>query len=82
LIWLERTVVERIAAMRRPRESYSDVILRLAGGTGRSRMLWRISPTVLHSFAITGPTARSRRRLNHDRRGATFNPLKVARGRK
>ena len=30
LIWLERAVVDRLAAMRGPSESYSDVILRIA----------------------------------------------------
>jgi hypothetical protein len=30
LVTLDRHVVDRLAAMRRPRESYSDVILRLA----------------------------------------------------
>jgi hypothetical protein len=30
LVTLDRHVVERLAAMRRPHESYSDVILRLA----------------------------------------------------
>ncbi len=30
LIWLEAAVVDRLAAMRGPGESYSDVILRLA----------------------------------------------------
>jgi hypothetical protein len=29
-IWLARSVVDRLAAMRGPGESYSDVILRLA----------------------------------------------------
>jgi hypothetical protein len=29
-IWLDRAVVNRLAAMRGPGESYSDVILRLA----------------------------------------------------
>jgi hypothetical protein len=32
LIWLERSVVDRLKAMRGPGESYSDVILRLAEG--------------------------------------------------
>ena len=32
LVTLDRLVIERFAAMRRPRESYSDVILRLANG--------------------------------------------------
>jgi hypothetical protein len=30
LIWLDRSVVDRLTAMRGPGESYSDVILRLA----------------------------------------------------
>jgi hypothetical protein len=30
-IWLDRAVVDRLRAMRGPGESYSDVILRLAG---------------------------------------------------
>jgi hypothetical protein len=30
LIWLEAAVLDRLRAMRRPGESYSDVILRLA----------------------------------------------------
>jgi hypothetical protein len=30
LVWLDRTVADRLAAMRGPGESYSDVILRLA----------------------------------------------------
>ena len=29
MIWLNEAVVDRLAAMRRPGESYSDVILRL-----------------------------------------------------
>jgi hypothetical protein len=34
-VWLEPAVVSRLAAMRRPGESYSDVILRIAaGGSG------------------------------------------------
>jgi hypothetical protein len=33
LIWLEPNVVDRLKAMRRPGESYSDVILRLATAT-------------------------------------------------
>ena len=32
VVKLDRYVIERFAAMRRPRESYSDVILRLAKG--------------------------------------------------
>jgi len=32
LVTLDRHVIERLAAMRRPHESYSDVILRLAKG--------------------------------------------------
>jgi hypothetical protein len=32
LVALERRVLDRLAAMRRPGESYSDVILRLAKG--------------------------------------------------
>ena len=32
VVTLDRYVIERFAAMRRPRESYSDVILRLAKG--------------------------------------------------
>jgi hypothetical protein len=31
LIWLDRAVVDRLRAIRGPGESYSDVILRLAG---------------------------------------------------
>ena len=31
-IWLERKFVDRLKAMRGPRDSYSDVILRLATG--------------------------------------------------
>jgi hypothetical protein len=35
LIWLERRFVDRLAAMRGPGESYSDVILRIvAAGDG------------------------------------------------
>ena len=30
LIWLDRAVVDRLAALRGPGESYSDVILRIA----------------------------------------------------
>jgi hypothetical protein len=33
LIWLAPVVVDRLKAMRRPGESYSDVILRLAAET-------------------------------------------------
>jgi hypothetical protein len=32
LIWLDHAVVARLRAMRGPGESYSDVILRIAGG--------------------------------------------------
>jgi hypothetical protein len=32
LIWLDRSVVDRLRSLRGPGESYSDVILRLAGG--------------------------------------------------
>jgi hypothetical protein len=35
LIWLDPSVVDRLRAMRGPGESYSDVILRLAGETQR-----------------------------------------------
>jgi hypothetical protein len=35
LVWLNRTVVDRLAALRGPGESYSDVILRLAAEGGR-----------------------------------------------
>ena len=31
-VWLDRAVVDRLAAMRRPLETYSDIILRLAKG--------------------------------------------------
>jgi hypothetical protein len=31
-VWLEPTIAKRLAAMRRPGESYSEVILRLAAG--------------------------------------------------
>ena len=31
LIWLDRAMVDRLRAMRGPGESYSDVILRIAG---------------------------------------------------
>jgi hypothetical protein len=34
LVTLDRHVIERPAAMRRPRESYSDVIMRLALAKG------------------------------------------------
>ena len=34
MIWLNRAVVERLAAMRGLSESYSDVILRLVGMEG------------------------------------------------
>ena len=34
MIWLETTVVNRLRAMRGPGESYSDVILKLAGHEG------------------------------------------------
>jgi hypothetical protein len=30
LIWLDKPVVDRLGALRRPGESYSDVIMRLA----------------------------------------------------
>jgi hypothetical protein len=32
LIWLERRMLDKLESYRRPGESYSDVILRLAGG--------------------------------------------------
>ena len=35
MIWLDAAVVDRLAAMRRPGESYSDVILRLVELVGR-----------------------------------------------
>jgi len=31
-VWLPRTLVDRLSALRRPGESYSDVILSLAEG--------------------------------------------------
>ena len=31
LVWLEAAMVDRLAAMRGPSESYGDVILRIAG---------------------------------------------------
>ena len=31
-VWLDPNVVDRLRAMRRPGESYSDVILRIAAG--------------------------------------------------
>jgi hypothetical protein len=34
LIWLEDAMMDRLAALRGPGESYSDVILRLAGEGG------------------------------------------------
>ncbi len=34
VIWLEAAMVDRLGAMRRPGESYSDVILRIAGQEG------------------------------------------------
>ena len=34
LIWLEAAMVDRLGAMRGPGESYSDVILRIAGREG------------------------------------------------
>jgi hypothetical protein len=33
LIWLDRTVVDRLKALRGAGESYSDVILRIAAGS-------------------------------------------------
>ena len=33
LIWLEAAMADRLGAMRRPGESYSDVILRLASAS-------------------------------------------------
>jgi hypothetical protein len=35
LIWLDPNVVNRLRAMRGPGESFSDVILRIAGPEGR-----------------------------------------------
>jgi hypothetical protein len=37
LIWLEDAMADRIGAMRGPGESYSDVILRIAGRDGACR---------------------------------------------
>jgi hypothetical protein len=37
LIWLERAAVDRLRGLRGPGESFSDVILRIAGGA-RGRM--------------------------------------------
>ena len=34
-VWLESTVVDKLGAMRRPGESHSDVILRLAKAESR-----------------------------------------------
>jgi hypothetical protein len=34
LIWLDRAVVDRLRSLRGPRESYGDVILRLAAESG------------------------------------------------
>jgi hypothetical protein len=36
LIWLEAAMVDRLGAMQRPKESYSDVILRLVGMEART----------------------------------------------
>ena len=36
LIWLDRAVVDRLRAMRGTGESFSDVILRIAGRDGRT----------------------------------------------
>ena len=33
LIWLDRAIIDRLRSVRGPGESYSDVILRLAGET-------------------------------------------------
>jgi predicted CopG family antitoxin len=35
LIWLDRSVVDRLRSFRGPGESFSDVILRLAAESGR-----------------------------------------------
>jgi hypothetical protein len=35
-VWLAPEVVDRLKAQRRPGEGYSDVILRIAAGEGRS----------------------------------------------
>jgi hypothetical protein len=35
VVWLEEVWVDRLGAMRGPNESYSDVILRIAGREGR-----------------------------------------------
>ena len=43
-IWLEPAVVDRLAAMRSPSESYSDVILRLAAGEDLARPRIRGTP--------------------------------------
>jgi hypothetical protein len=39
VVWLERSVVDRLCAMRGPDESYSDVILRLAAGDHERKRL-------------------------------------------
>jgi hypothetical protein len=36
LIWLDRAVVDRLRAMRGPGESWSDIIMRIAGREGRA----------------------------------------------
>jgi len=40
MIWLDAAVVDRLSAMPRPGESYSDVILRLVELEARSKLSW------------------------------------------
>ncbi len=43
-VWLDPAVVNRLAAMRGPGESYSDFIIRLAKGDGGGMIFYRPEP--------------------------------------
>src|SRR5271170_3058328 len=77
---LAQTPGEPVAPQPKPQRSDGHLRFHMDVARTQRRASPKLTPclAVLHSFAVTGPTARSRRRLNHDRRGATLNPLKVA----
>jgi hypothetical protein len=62
LVTLPRGVIDRLAAMRGPGESYSDVIIRIARGCSVCRME-RISPTLPRWGTSWGTSAVARSKI-------------------
>jgi hypothetical protein len=62
LIWLEPNVVDRLRVLRGPGESYSDVILRIAGREGQIRWLTG-TMRARRSTPFSGSSKRARTRL-------------------